>query len=95
MDAKGIRRIARLARLSIHDDDIPSYAEKMTKLLELADKLQAVDVSQCEPLSHPLEITQPLRADEVTEVDQRELFQTLAPEVERGFYLVPQVIEQE
>lgn len=95
MDIKGINRIARLARLTIDEKNIPTYAQNMTKLLELADKLQAVNTEGVEPLSHPLELVQPLRADVVTESDQRALFQSLAPEVDEGLYLVPQVIEQE
>jgi len=94
MDVDGIKRIAHLARLNIDESAIPGYAENMTNILRLADKLQSVE-TDCEPLSHPLEIKQRLREDKVTEEDQHELFQSLAPEVAYDLYLVPQVIEQE
>jgi aspartyl-tRNA(Asn)/glutamyl-tRNA(Gln) amidotransferase subunit C len=44
-------------------------------------------------MAHPLDRTQRLRVDEVTETDQHELFQQNAPRVEAGLYLVPKVIE--
>ncbi len=44
-------------------------------------------------MAHPLDAVQRLRADEVTESDQREQFQRIAPATENGLYLVPKVIE--
>jgi aspartyl-tRNA(Asn)/glutamyl-tRNA(Gln) amidotransferase subunit C len=44
-------------------------------------------------MAHPLDMAQRLRADEVSEYDQREYFQAMAPRVEAGLYLVPKVIE--
>jgi len=55
--------------------------------------MQSVDTASVEPMSHSQSVTQRLRDDIVTESDQRPLFQTLAPQVEEGLYLVPQVIE--
>ena len=55
--------------------------------------MQAVDTSGVEPLAHPLETTQRLRADEVTEANHRDDYQAIAPAVENGLYLVPRVIE--
>ncbi len=55
--------------------------------------MQAVDTSGVEPLAHPLEATQRLRPDAVTETDHRDAYQTIAPAVEEGLYLVPKVIE--
>ncbi|MEG7168327.1 Asp-tRNA(Asn)/Glu-tRNA(Gln) amidotransferase subunit GatC, partial [Pseudomonas aeruginosa] len=61
--------------------------------LGLIDQMQAVDTSGVEPLAHPLEATQRLRPDAVTETDHRDAYQTIAPAVEEGMYLVPKVIE--
>ncbi len=61
--------------------------------------MQAVDTSGISPMSHAQDVSQRLREDAVTESDQRELFQSIAPQykgsqqVEAGLYLVPQVIE--
>ena len=55
--------------------------------------MRAVDTRQVEPMAHALDVVQRLRADEVTEVDQHVLFQSIAPAVERDLYLVPKVIE--
>lgn len=55
--------------------------------------MDEVDTRSVEPLAHPLDLSARLRPDQVTESDQRDLFQSIAPEVERGLYLVPKVIE--
>jgi len=93
LDAIEIRKIAHLARLGINVDDIPEYSRNLSDILAFVEQLNAVDTSGVEPLAHPLEATQRLRADEVTETDNRENFQQVAPETESGLYLVPQVIE--
>ncbi len=62
-------------------------------ILAMVDEMRAVDTTGVAPMSHPQEVTQRLREDRVTETDQRELFHSLAPEVEDGLYLVPKVIE--
>jgi aspartyl-tRNA(Asn)/glutamyl-tRNA(Gln) amidotransferase subunit C len=57
------------------------------------EQLETVDTTSVVPLAHPLDALQRLRADEVTESDQREAFQAVAPQTEAGLYLVPKVIE--
>jgi len=93
LDAAEIRKIAHLARLGINADDIPEYSRNLSDILAFVEQLNAVDTTGVEPLAHPLEATQRLRADVVTETDNRDDFQQLAPETESGLYLVPQVIE--
>ncbi len=67
--------------------------QQMNDILSMVDQMAAVDTQGVEPMAHPQEVTQRLREDEVTETDQRELFQSIAPQVEDGLYLVPKVIE--
>ena len=55
--------------------------------------MQKVDTEGIEPMSHAQDVTLRLRDDVVTEPNQRELFQSIAPQVEGGLYLVPKVIE--
>ncbi len=88
-----IAKIAELARIRIADDQIGQVTRRITEILHMVDQLQAVDTSGIEPLANPLDATQQLRADEVTEVNHRDAFQAIAPSVENGLYLVPKVIE--
>lgn len=88
-----IEKIAWLARLTLPQDDIPANIAEMSRVLELVDQMNSIDTGTIEPLAHPMEISTRLRNDEVTETDQRNLFQQLAPAVENGHYLVPKVIE--
>ena len=67
--------------------------QQMNAILAMVDAMAAVDTAGVEPMAHPQEVMQRLREDVVTEADQRSLFQAIAPQVEGGLYLVPQVIE--
>jgi aspartyl-tRNA(Asn)/glutamyl-tRNA(Gln) amidotransferase subunit C len=88
-----IRRIARLARIAIGDEESAQVRDRLNRVLGLIDQLQAVDTAGIEPMSHALDVVQPLRPDAVTESDQRARCQSQAPAVEGGLYLVPKVIE--
>lgn len=88
-----VEKIAHLARLGLSEADLPRTTETLNNILGLIDRMKAVDTTGIEPLAHPLETTQRLRADEVTERNQRDAYQAIAPAVENGLYLVPRVIE--
>lgn len=88
-----VRKIAHLARLEVSDNEVASYAGELSQILELVDRMNAVDTAGITPMAHPQHATQRLRPDRVTEPDQRERFQALAPATERGHYLVPRVVE--
>ena len=88
-----VRNIAQLARLQIDDSSLEQYASDLSNILALAEQMNAVDTNNVTPMAHPLDANQRLRADEVTESDQREKFQAIAPDVEHGFYRVPKVID--
>ncbi|RRI30622.1 Asp-tRNA(Asn)/Glu-tRNA(Gln) amidotransferase subunit GatC [Pseudomonas aeruginosa] len=93
LERSDVEKIAHLARLSLSEADLPRTTETLNNILGLIDQMQAVDTSGVEPLAHPLEATQRLRPDAVTETDHRDAYQTIAPAVEEGLYLVPKVIE--
>ena len=93
ISADDVTSIARLARLDIDPDDIPGYAGQLSRILELVEQMNSVLTDGVEPMAHPLDLTARLRPDEVTETDQRDAFQAVAPNVEAGLYLVPRVIE--
>ena len=88
-----VRNIAELAQLRVDDADLEQLAEGMRNILALADQMQAINTEGVEPVSNPLDASQKLRPDAVTEENQRELFQSLAPATEAGLYLVPRVID--
>jgi aspartyl-tRNA(Asn)/glutamyl-tRNA(Gln) amidotransferase subunit C len=88
-----VKRIAHLARIEVSDLEAESYLAKLSSILGLIEQMQAVDTTGITPMSHSQDLTQRLREDVVTETDQRELFQSVAPAVENGLYLVPKVIE--
>jgi aspartyl-tRNA(Asn)/glutamyl-tRNA(Gln) amidotransferase subunit C len=88
-----ISRIADLARLELSPAESAALQQQMNSILEMVDRMQAVDTEGVEPMSHPQEAMQRLREDAVAEEDRRESFQAVAPEVEDGLYLVPKVIE--
>jgi aspartyl-tRNA(Asn)/glutamyl-tRNA(Gln) amidotransferase subunit C len=88
-----VRSIAHLARLHIAEDTVDHYVDDLSSILALVDQMNQVDSSGVKPLSNPHDATQRLRADEVTETDQRDKFQAIAPDVAEGLYRVPRVLE--
>lgn len=86
-------KVAHLARLAIPEERLDGYTHTISDILDLVAQMDAVNTDDVQPLSNPLDATQLLRVDEVTETDQRALYQTVAPLVEDGLYLVPKVIE--
>lgn len=93
LEQADVEKIAKLAALRLVDDDLVETTEKLNKILHLINRMQSVDTEGVEPLAHPLEATQRLRPDMVTEENQRDDYQKIAPAVSDGLYLVPQVIE--
>ena len=93
LDAADVEKIAHLARLGVDAGDIPDYCHSLSDILAFVEQLNAVDTTGVEPLAHPLEATQRLRPDVVTETDNRANFQQVAPHTEAGLFLVPKVIE--
>ena len=92
-DKAEVEKIAQLARLYISDSEIDEVTGRIRDILALIDQMQSVDTNDVVPLAHPLDLTQRLREDDVTEFNRRGELQLLAPKVEQGLYLVPKVIE--
>ena len=88
-----IEKIAHLARLGIDEKDIPEYTKNLSNILNLVEQMNIIDASNVTPMAHPMDASQRLREDIITEIDQHEKFQAIAPSVEDGLYLVPKVIE--
>ncbi|MES2217935.1 MAG: Asp-tRNA(Asn)/Glu-tRNA(Gln) amidotransferase subunit GatC [Pseudomonadota bacterium] len=88
-----VKKIAHLARLAISDQEIKAYTEQLSGILDFVEQMNQVDTGNTQPLAHSLDISQRLRSDGVTEPDRRAAYQAIAPQVEAGLYLVPQVID--
>lgn len=88
-----ITRVAKLARIRIDEAELPEVHRRINAILAMVDQLQSVNTDGVEPMANPLDATQRLRPDRITEADQRDQFLAIAPLAERGLYLVPKVIE--
>lgn len=88
-----VKKIAYLARLGIAEQDIAAYAEDLSGILDLIAQINEVDTDEITAMAHPMDQKQRLREDVVLETNQREHFQSIAPQVESGLYLVPKVLD--
>jgi len=88
-----VKRIAQLARIEVTDAQAEQVLAQLQGVFALIEELQSVDTQGIEPMSHAQDVTLRLREDQVTETDNRERFQAIAPRVDVGLYLVPKVIE--
>lgn len=88
-----VKRVANLARIEISEEEAQQTLTQLTGIFNLIEQMQAVDTSHIEPMSHAQNMVLRLREDAVTESDQHTLFQSIAPQVDAGLYLVPKVIE--
>jgi len=93
LSIQDVEKVARLARLAMTPPEIETARDQLNGIFGLIAEMQAVNTDGIEPMSHSQELAQRLREDVVTDRNQRELFQAIAPQVEAGLYLVPQVIE--
>jgi aspartyl-tRNA(Asn)/glutamyl-tRNA(Gln) amidotransferase subunit C len=93
LDTNQVLAIADLSRLQIDEKSITEFQTNLSNVLDLVDQLQAVDTAGVEPMAHPMDAVQRLRADVVTEENKREKFQKIAPSTDKGHYLVPKVVE--
>ena len=93
IESSEVVKIAHLARLAVSEEELSGYARDLSAILDFVARLETADTDAVQPMAHPLDESQRLRADEVTEANRRELYQATAPSVDEGYYLVPRVIE--
>lgn len=93
LDKDQVQHIAMLARLKLADDELAETVQKLSRIVAFVDQLSQASTAEVTPMAHPLNATQRLRADAVTEADDREHLQQNAFAVRDGLYLVPKVIE--
>ena len=90
---KDVKHVAHLARIEVTEAESQEYRSQLSTIFELIEQMQAVETTGIAPMAHALDMTARLREDHVTEINQREAFQAIAPQVAAGLYLVPKVIE--
>ncbi|MDB5970973.1 MAG: gatC [Hydrocarboniphaga sp.] len=93
LTADQIRQVAHLARLELKPEMTDAYARQLSNIMAMVGQLSQADTSNVLPMAHPLDMYQRLRLDAVTEPNEREAFQTIAPATENGLYLVPKVLD--
>ncbi|MCK5810767.1 MAG: Asp-tRNA(Asn)/Glu-tRNA(Gln) amidotransferase subunit GatC [Cocleimonas sp.] len=93
LSTEEVKKISLLARLAISDEEAQQYSESLSEIFDLVEQMNAIDTTGIEPMAHPQDISQRLREDVVTAVDEREKFQSIAPATEDNLYLVPKVLE--
>ncbi len=93
LDESRVQALAKLARIKLEDIEIPALTAQLSQILVLVEQMNAVDTAGVEPLAHPLDLVARLRADVVTETDQRDVLQACAPDVAQGYFLVPRVLD--
>lgn len=90
-----VQKIATLSRLAINEEEQRRLYSELENILSLVETMNKADTKDISPMAHPFAEQQPLREDQVTEINQREIFQKIAPQTQAGLYIVPQVIETE
>lgn len=93
LSSDDIAKIAHLARLAIDPQSTDALGRELQNILDLVDRMESVDTTGVDPMAHPLEMSQRLRDDEVTETDRRDEYLANAPAVDGGLFLVPRVVE--
>lgn len=93
LTAKQVQHIALLARLQLEENELGDVVDKLSRIVDFVDQLQTAPVGDVAPMAHPLNQSQRLRADAVTEQIDRDAIQANAPATRDGFYLVPKVID--
>ena len=93
IDKSDIEHLCNLSKLNLDDEEQSVFLSQMLSILDMIEELQEVNTGDIEPMAHPLQMTQRLRDDEVTEFNDREKYQKNTEFAEDGFYKVPKVIE--
>ncbi len=93
VDSETVRKIARLARIAVTDDEVPGLTEQLNGILGWIEQLGEVDTSGVEPMASVMPGALRWRADAVTDGGIAEQVLANAPDATSGFFAVPKVIE--
>lgn len=93
LDPAAVKRIARLARIAVPDEDLPALAKELSGILQWVEQLDEVDTASVAPMTSVVDVTLPMRPDEVTDGGIQDKVLANAPDRVQGFYAVPKVVE--
>ena len=93
INKQDLKNISLLSKIKIDEDNSASLITDLESILNMVKKMEEIDTSSVETLSHPVTTTQTLREDELKDEIDREKLQKLTKEKNSGFYLTPRVIE--
>ena len=88
-----IETLKNLSKIHLTEEESAATVKKLHDIINMINEINEVDVENIKPLSNPMDQTQPLRLDEVTEINESEYYQKNAHETNKGYYVVPQVVE--
>ncbi|MEZ4536117.1 MAG: Asp-tRNA(Asn)/Glu-tRNA(Gln) amidotransferase subunit GatC [Cyanobacteriota/Melainabacteria group bacterium] len=88
---KDVEHVAKLARLSLTEEEKKLYTEQLSRILDYFSELDQVDTTGVEPMSHPVSATNVLRSDEVVNPPGHEKMLKTAPDKEDAFFRVPKI----
>jgi len=94
MEHDEVRKVARLARLSLTDEEIEEFGRQLTQILSYVETLNEVDVDNTEPMPHAVDVRNVFRDDEQRESLPRDSALSNAPKTDGSYFLVPQILEQ-
>ncbi len=87
-----VLKVARLARLALDEEEVTDLQRDLEDVLRYVEKLEALDTSGVEPLTHPVPLVLPLRHDVVEEPLEREDLLANAPDHDGASFRVPKVV---
>lgn len=93
VDQATVKRVARLARIKVKDEDVPRLAGELNAILAFVEQLNEVDVSGVEPMTSVVPMAMTMRRDEVTAGEMAVKITANARESEDHYFLVPKVVE--
>lgn len=93
IDADTVRKVARLARIAVKDEEVEPLANEISGILNWIEQLQEVDVDGVEPMTSAVPMQLKRRKDEITDGDRRDDILANAPDAREGFFAVPKVVE--
>ncbi|WP_298209183.1 Asp-tRNA(Asn)/Glu-tRNA(Gln) amidotransferase subunit GatC [Ferrimicrobium sp.] len=92
IDQADVAHIAKLARLSLSDQELREYEDTLSRILEVIEVMNSGDLSAYPPMDHPLETVNLLRDDAVQQGLDREVVLGMAPSSEEDYFRVPRIL---
>lgn len=93
VDTETVKRIARLARIRVTEDEVQGYQGELNAILGFVEQLNEVDVSGVEPMTSVTPMALRMRADKITDGGYADKIVANAPLSEDDFFMVPKVVE--